>query len=237
LVTPSVVLGRRGGSIDLAGRKIIVQDVAHITGVGTGRSGLVYLAFTVATAKTGDEDAFARLYEYYQVSLGKRLYHLVSDQEIASELYQEVFITVFKEFKKKTSIPDFQPWLYRVAANKAIDYLRRKKQLEFVSLSETKTDDSENYRLSVILSEESHEDHVCETECIKQAFAEMSLQYRVCVLLQEQWGYSQKEIAGMLGITEKSVSSNVTRGRKQLHTAYLRTIVDVDAARKGGQIE
>jgi RNA polymerase sigma-70 factor, ECF subfamily len=232
---PIVVVGKRGGSIDLAGRKIIVQDVAHITSIKTGTSGSMHRAIAVAMAKAGDEDAFTGLFEYYKDPLGKRLYRLVRNQETAYDLYQEVFITVFKEFKKKTPIPDFQPWLYRVATNKAIDYLRRKKQLEFIPLPETKTDDPEDYALSCLLSEESHEERVCETECLKQALAEMSPQYRICVLLQEEWGYSQKEIAGILGITVKAVSSNVTRGRKQLQTAYLRTIEHMDAARKGGQ--
>jgi len=184
-------------------------------------------------AKAGDEEAFTRLFEHYKGPLGSRLYHLVNDQEAAYDLYQEVFITVFKEFRKKAPIPNFQPWLYHVARNKAIDYLRHRNQLEFIPLPEPKIDDPEDYALASLLREEGHEERICERECIKQALAEMSPQYRICVLLQEEWGYSQKEIASILGITEKAVSSNVTRGRKQLHTAYLRTIEQTNAARKG----
>lgn len=219
----------------MAGRKIIVQDVVRSTDTGTGASNAMRLAINIAMAKAGDESAFTWLFEYYKGSLGGRLYRLVHDQETAYDLYQEVFITVFNEFKKKTSIPDFQRWLYRVAKNRAIDYLRREKLLEFVPLSETKTDDPEEYTLSGLLREEGHEERIVERECLKQALAEMSPQYRICVLLQEEWGYLQKEIAVMLGITEKAVSSNVTRGRKQLYIAYLRAIEHIDTVRKGGQ--
>lgn len=212
-----------------------MQDVAHSTSNGTGTSGSEHLAIAVVMAKAGDEDSFTCLFEYYRGPLVKRLCNLVRDQEAAYDLYQEVFFTVFKEFKKKTSIPDFQRWLYLVARNRAIDYLRRNKQLEFVSLPEMKPDDPEAYALSGLLREDGLEDQVVEREYLRQTLAEMSPQYRICVLLQEEWGYSQKEIAGMLGITEKAVSSNVTRGRKQLHIIYLRTIEHMDAARKGGR--
>ena len=212
-----------------------MQDVVHSTDIETDASRAMRLAVTVALAREGDEDAFAWLFEYYKGPLGGRLSRLVRDQEVAYDIYQDVFITVFRAFKERTPIPEFQPWLYRVAKNRAIDHLRHKKILEFVSLSETKADDPEECTLPELLREEGHEERILERECLKQALAEMSPQYRICVLLQEEWGYLQKEIAVMLGITEKAVSSNVTRGRKQLHAAYLRAIAHIDAVRKGGQ--
>lgn len=194
------------------------------------------VASTVARAQGGDEEAFAWLFDYYKASVGKHLYYLVSDWEVAYDLYQDTFIAVLKQFKKKAPIPNFQRWLYRVASNLAVDYLRHKNLLVFIPLPESETDDPEEYILSSFLAEEGHEDRVSETDCIRQALAEMSPQYRTCLLLQEVWGYSQNEIAEMLGITEKAVSSNVSRGRQQLRTAYLRVVEELaDATKKGGR--
>ncbi len=212
-----------------------MREVARASRTSTASTNTL-IAGVVASAQVGNEEAFTWLFEYYKGSLGKHLYYLVNcDWNTAHDLYQDTFIIVYEQFKKGTSIPDFQPWLYRVATNLAIDYLRRKKKLMFVPLPESETDDPEEYTLFGLLSEEGHEARVCEVSCIRQALAEMSLQYRTCVLLQELCGYSQKEIAELLNITEKAVSSNVSRGRKQLREAYLRMVKELDETRKGGQ--
>src|SRR5712692_4998273 len=57
----------------------------------------------------------------------------------------------------------------------------------------------------------------------------------VCVLLQDLWGYSQHEIADALGIRESAVSANVSRGHKQLRTAYWNMMHAKPAPKKGGQ--
>ena len=59
----------------------------------------------------------------------------------------------------------------------------------------------------------------------------------MCVLLQDVWGYSQREIAETLAISEKAVSSNVSRGHKQLRTAYQNMANGIQAQRTGGQMK
>jgi hypothetical protein len=73
--------------------------------------------------------------------------------------------------------------------------------------------------------------------CISLRIPWVSPQYRVCVLLQNVWGYSQREIAETLKITEKAVSSNVSRGHKQLRMAYQNMANGLQAQRTGGQIK
>ena len=62
------------------------------------------------------------------------------------------------------------------------------------------------------------EDQLCELERLQWVLARMIPMYRICLVLQDLYGYSQKEIATRLNITEKTVSTNVLRGRKQLLT-------------------
>ncbi len=222
------------GSQDLAARSKKLRDIVDTFKKTTDIIHTMSVASAVARAQGGDEVAFAWLYDYYKASVGKHLYYFVNDREVANDLYQDTFIAVIKQFKKNVPIPDFQRWLYRVASNLAVDYLRRKKLLEFVPLPENETDDPEEYMLSGLLSEEGHEDRTCEADSIRQALAQMSPQYRICVLLQELGGYSQNEIANMLGITEKAVGSNVSRGRQQLRAAYLRVVEELTATTKKG---
>ncbi len=66
------------------------------------------------------------------------------------------------------------------------------------------------------------EEQVGQSEWVRLTLAQLSAKYRTCLLLQLEGGFSQREIAQMLGITEKSVSSSISRGRQQFRQAYLR---------------
>jgi RNA polymerase sigma factor (sigma-70 family) len=174
----------------------------------------------VARACTKDRRAFEILYEYYEGPLGKRIAYLIGDKDTAYELYQETFIRFWIHLPMQPPL-SFEAWLYRIARNIALDHLRHKHKLEFLPLA-TEIDVNETGTLpySEFLSATGHEENVCEMACVKQALSEMSPRYRICVLLQDLWGYSQGEIAQSLGISESAVSSNVSRGHKQLRTAY-----------------
>jgi RNA polymerase sigma-70 factor, ECF subfamily len=159
-----------------------------------------------------------------------RLFYLVNDAKIAEELYQETFILAWKKLQERKPIPNFEAWLYFVARNLAINHLRRTKKIQFFPFS--KEDASEEFIASNLFAEAGHEEHICEMECLKQALSQMSPQYRTCFLLQYLWGYSQREIATVLEITEKTVSANVSRGREQFRTIYKNITNNVLPVRK-----
>lgn len=201
------------------------------TSIGSG----TLLRETVERACTKDRLAFSSLYEHYKDPLGKRLAYLIGDKDIAYELYQELFISFWKRLPMPPPL-NFEAWLYRIARNLAFDYLRRVKRLEFSPLPEQEISESGASPLSDPLGTMGHEERVCEMMCVQQALAEMSPQYRICVLLQDLWGYSQHEIAESLGISESTVSANVSRGHKQLRVAYRNMMNAESASRKGGQM-
>lgn len=169
--------------------------------------------------------AFAILYERYKGPLGKYLLGLVGNQEIAYELYQDTFIRVWGAFKQYISVPDdikdnFDRWLYSIAKHIAIDFIRRHKKFDFEPLPEDEPDGYKRHSLLAYASVDGHEDRVCDKVLIEKALAAMSPQYRVCMLLQVHWGLRQWEIAEMLGIREKTVSTNVKRGYRQFREIY-----------------
>jgi len=77
---------------------------------------------------------------------------------------------------------------------------------------------------SVLLQAPGPEEHAGEKERIEQAFQYLSPRHRICLLLHDQWGFSQREIAALLNISEKSVSAYMVRGREQFRRLYLRLI-------------
>jgi RNA polymerase sigma factor (sigma-70 family) len=66
------------------------------------------------------------------------------------------------------------------------------------------------------------EEQVGQSEWVRLALAELAPKYRICLLLHLEGGFSQREIATLLNVTEKSVSSYISRARQQFRLAYQR---------------
>jgi RNA polymerase sigma-70 factor, ECF subfamily len=175
----------------------------------------------VQRAKVRDRVAFERLYELYKQPIWNRLFYLIRDRESAYDLFQETFIRAWNSLPSLKDIEQFEPWLHRIAANIAVDYLRHEKKLLFLPFSQ---DDEEAETISVLPHASGPEERIGEKECIEQAFQYLSPRHRTCLLLHDQWGFSQREIASLLHISEKSVSAYMVRGREQFRQLYLRLI-------------
>jgi RNA polymerase sigma-70 factor, ECF subfamily len=176
------------------------------------------LAQTVRKAQKGDHAAFVSLYQRYKASVWKRLTYFVSEHEAVQDLFQETFLRAWQKLPELKSGVPFESWLKRIAANLAIDYLRHEKRVLFVSLSEG---DGESVAMSILWSAVGPEAEFDLREGIRLALQALPPQNRTCLLLQDQWGFSQREIAQLLQISEKSVSAYVSRGRERLRRAYL----------------
>lgn len=176
------------------------------------------LAQAIRKAQEGDHAAFASLYQRYKARIWQRLTYFVGEHEAVQDLFQETFLRAWQKLPELKSGVPFESWLKRIAANLAIDYLRHEKQALFVSLSE---EDGESGAVSILRSAVGPEAEFDLREGIRLALQAMSPQNRACVLLQDQWGFSQREIAQLLHISEKSVGAYVSRGREQLRRAYL----------------
>jgi RNA polymerase sigma-70 factor (ECF subfamily) len=175
----------------------------------------------VQRAKARDHVAFESLYEYHKQPVWNRLIHLVKEREAAYDLFQETFLRAWNKLPALNDDEHFESWLHRIAANLAVDYLRHEKKLLILPLSE---DDTGVEMPSVLLQTPGPEEHAGEKERIEQAFQYVSPRHRICLLLHDQWGFSQREIAALLNISEKSVSAYMVRGREQFRLLYLRLI-------------
>ena len=168
----------------------------------------------VEQAKAGDKLAFDTLYEYYNSRICTYLAHIVGNVEEGRDLAQETFLKAWQAIGKIHNETRFDTWLYRIATNTAIDYLRRRK------FRWSHLDTIENEVVPASMRIAGPEEQVAEKEHIRQALAKVSLKYRACLLLQLVADFSQRQIAVSLKISEKSVSVYVSRGREQFRVAY-----------------
>lgn len=187
------------------------------------------LAEVVRRAQARDREAFEDLYQYFKTSIWRRLTSLVGEREVVNDLFQETFLRAWRGLPETSSDLQFGPWLRRIAANTAIDYLRHSATIEKFPL----LDIDQNEVLPQLPQVAGPETIVSERECLEQALEAMLPRYRVCVLLQDQWGFSQREIAQLLSVTEKCVSGYTSRGRAQLRQIYTRLSGDRDEKIRG----
>ena len=173
------------------------------------------LAESIEAARAGDQKAFTQLYEYYNAPICTYIAHLVGSDEVGRDLAQETFIRAWKGLPKLQGEISFRPWLYRIATNIARTHLQRERLMKRLPWK-----DQQKESIQSVLSVAGPEEQVGEQDCISQVLATLPPQPRMCLLLQHVAGFSQREIALILSISEKSVSAYVSRGREQFRLTY-----------------
>ncbi len=164
----------------------------------------------VEQARIGDAGAFAALFHQYNAPICAYLARMVGNDEVGRDLAQETFLHAWKSLPALSGELEFKPWLYRIATNQARSHLRHERLVRWLPWVE-----HEGLRQSA-----GPEEGVSESECIRQALAQLAPRCRACLLLQVVGGFTQREIASMLAISEKSVSAYVSRGREQFRQLY-----------------
>ncbi|MHB8599818.1 MAG: RNA polymerase sigma factor [Ktedonobacteraceae bacterium] len=168
----------------------------------------------VENARAGDEAAFNALFQHYNARICNYLARMVGNDEEGRDLAQETFIKAWRALPGVKDNTRFDTWLYRIATNIAIDYMR------FWKFRRTRgTTDEENETMAV-MSTAGPEQQVAEVEQVRLALKQVKSKYRACLLLQIDAGFTQREIAELLHISEKSVSVYVSRGCEQFRIAY-----------------
>jgi RNA polymerase sigma-70 factor, ECF subfamily len=178
---------------------------------------LVPLAVVVKSARVGNKLAFDTLFQLYNTRICTYLSRMVGNDEDGRDLAQETFLKVWRALPQLQDESRFDTWLYAIATRVAIDYIRRRKfRWPLWNMRDVDMDLPES------MITEGPEGAVAYAEQVKLALAQVSQRYRACLLLQLVAGFSQREIAQSLNMSEKSVSVYVSRGSEQFRQAYAR---------------
>src|SRR3979490_3101044 len=96
----------------------------------------------VERARAGDKEAFRRLVEDSQNRLFGLVFSMVSNREQAEDLIQEIFVKAYFALESFEGQSSFYTWLYRIASNHCLDFLR-KHRLPQISLDRPLSEDSD----------------------------------------------------------------------------------------------
>ena len=172
----------------------------------------------VQQAQRGDEHAFEQLVVAHQKRVYNYCLRMTGNPEDALDLSQEAFLRAYRalnSFKRESS---FSTWLYRLTANCCIDFLRRERRRKVVSLSQMDRD-GEQVLLEIPDPDEGPEASAERSElrtAISRALRRLSSDHRGILILREMNGLSYGEIALVLGISEGTVKSRISRARTEL---------------------
>jgi RNA polymerase sigma-70 factor, ECF subfamily len=167
----------------------------------------------VACAQAGDDQAFTELIRPYYGKICIYLARLIGHDDRWRDLAQETFLQAWEKLPELRCAPQFPSWLYRIATNEAMSFLRREEPRRRRCQP---LPDDEEHTLDEYLSTPGPEERVAVEDWLKRALRELEPQCRACLLLYVIRGFSQREIATLLGIGESTVSGNVCRGREDL---------------------
>ena len=155
-------------------------------------------------------------YEYFLDRYGQQVFvlvdRIVSCQEDAEELTQDVFLKAFQQLSSFKAESTFSTWIYRIAINIAISAVRKKRndvlRLDdsvFANLSDTQVD--------AALEDESEE----QMERLQQAMNQLEADERALITLYYLEERPLAEVAFILGLTEGNAKVKLHRIRKKLY--------------------
>ena len=170
----------------------------------------------------GDEDAYAMLVQRYSSSLFRCICHFLRDTDTAGDILQEVFLQLYLSLPHLRIDAPLKPWLFRVARNRCLDTMRRKKMIPFSTL-QTSISDDELSLWEIIpdpdpLTEEIAEQHDAQL-LLQQAIATLPPKYRVIVLLRYVAQLTFAEIGQALHIPRATAKTYFQRSKPLLRAA------------------
>jgi len=175
----------------------------------------------VKKAKGGDEKAYKELVDKYERALYFHILKMVKDREQVEDLVQEAFVKAFDNLNTYSTNYAFSTWLYRIATNNTIDYLRKKK-LKTLSIDKPmKTKDGE---MEMQLHDESAstDRNIIKKQrkkIVQNAIEDLPEKYRKVIELRHMEEKTYKEISDILDKPLGTVKAHIFRARELLYKA------------------
>ena len=162
----------------------------------------------VAKTLAGDRAAFGELVERYAAQARRVARAVLGDPDDADDAAQDGFLSALVKLAQYDARRPFGPWLMRIVANAATDRRRRRSVRRAEPLDPALVGGGPRPDAAAVQSELG--------DRLRAALAELPERRRTAVVLFDVEGYSHAEIAGMLGVAEGTVRSEVFHGRRRL---------------------
>jgi RNA polymerase sigma-70 factor (ECF subfamily) len=173
----------------------------------------------VRRARKGDLGAYDQLVQRYQERIYATVYHMTSNHEDANDLAQEAFIKGFQALKSFKGGSSFYTWVYRIAVNKTINFLKQRKNRSQMSLNDLDFNAEHDPDLIALVSDKTPRREAGLTELqekLNEGMQKLSQPHRLVVTLHDVQGLSHEEIAKIMDCNIGTVRSRLFYARQQL---------------------
>jgi RNA polymerase sigma-70 factor (ECF subfamily) len=186
---------------------------------------------TVQRVLEGDFDAFETLVEKYQARIYRHLRKMVKDDPCAEDLLQETFLNAYRGLKGFSGESSFSTWLFRIATNNALMFLRKRRP-ESVQYDDEIGDHANPFYmtaspefvstpLEILLSEEGRRQ-------LEEAIEGLPVLYRSVLVLKDVEGFSLEEVSQIMDTSIPAVKSRLHRARNAVRESLVEYYLDRD---------
>jgi len=176
-------------------------------------------ALLIKRALNGDQKAFKRLRLKYFDAIYNAIYRMIRDKEEVTDLTQEAFIKAFTSLASFNEEYAFSTWLFKIATNNSIDYIRRKK-LQTFSIDKPIESKDSDYTFEIPDSSYEADSELISSQrkkLLDDAIASLPPRYRQVIILRHVEEKEYQEIAHMLKLPLGTVKAHIFRARELLY--------------------
>lgn len=184
-------------------------------------------SYLIMNAQKGDAAAFEELIYRYDKNVLSIALRFIKNNDDAKDIYQEVFLRVFRGLKNFKFKSEFSTWLYRITTNVCLTYKQKQKKHSYISID---NDDEENSGYNDSFEDENSftpEKIFNDLEIsshVNNALENLSSRQKMIFILKHYEGYKIKEIAEIINVGEGTVKKYlfeaVHKLREQLQGLY-----------------
>ena len=185
----------------------------------------------IADLCEGDETALAPLVERYKRMVYRLVVQITKNHADADDVMQETFIKVYRSIHTFRRDAAFETWLYRIAVNEALNFVKRRERRRECTLetaTEAEYEATARYRAQLTNDPQAQAEKAELRQYVTEAVNSLPLKHRTVVILHEFEGLTHAEIASILNCSEGTVRSRLHYARKKLRT-LLKPYVDAGA--------
>lgn len=172
----------------------------------------------IREALGGSQKAFKTLTERHSPSVNHVIFKIVRDRDTTNDLTQETFMKAFASLASYRSEYRFSTWLYKIAANNAIDFLR-KKRINALSLDQKIETREGSVEIEVPDNSYNPEHDLVRKQqniTIQSAIDDLPERYKEVIIFRHKDDKTYEEIADLLGIPVGTVKARIFRARELL---------------------
>ncbi len=183
-----------------------------------------------------DPTAFRELVEHHQFKVVNTCYRFLLNREDAEEVAQDVFCEVYLSVELFKADCKLSTWIYRIAVNRSLDALRKRKRLKRGGAMRRVDWEDSRDELDFVTDGRQPDTIFDEQErlrIMRRALGELPRKQQIAFVLKHVDGFSQKEIAAVLKISEGAVESLISRAKGNLRKRLGKIFTKTEGNRDG----